>query len=93
MRRLTWPCNALTALARRESLRPTHGHAKCLAFVVRFDPAEAHELLQRDSKLIAQRAQVLFDQAGVEAVVSGGHRRMRGEDCVLRDFAQGVVEA
>ncbi len=48
---------------------------------------------KRDAELIAQRAQVLFDQAAVEAVVSGRHRRVRGEDRVLGDFAQGVVEA
>ncbi len=35
---------------------------------------------------------MLFDQAAVEAVVAGGHRRVRGEDGVLGDFAQRVVE-
>ena len=42
---------------------------------------------------VAQRAQVLFDQAAVEAVVAGRHGRVRGEDGVLGHFAQRVVEA
>ena len=36
---------------------------------------------------------MLFDQAAVEAVVAGGHGRVRGEDGVLGHFAQRVVEA
>jgi hypothetical protein len=60
---------------------------------VRLDAAQAHQLLQRDAQLIAQRAQVLFDQPGVEAVVAGGHGRMRREHGPLRHFAQRIVEA
>ena len=45
MRRLTWPCSALTALARRESLRPSTVMQNGLAFVVRLDAAQAHQLL------------------------------------------------
>ena len=43
-------------------------------------------------KLVAERAEMLFDQAAVEAIVSGGHGRVRRENGVLGDFAEGVVE-
>ena len=36
---------------------------------------------------------MFFDQAAVEAVVSGRDGRVRGEDGVLRHVAQGFVEA
>ena len=35
---------------------------------------------------------MLFDQPAIEAIVPGRHRRVRGEDGVLRHFAQRVVE-
>ena len=92
MRRETWPCSELTALARRESLRPMTVMQNGLVLVLRLDAAEAHQLVGRDAELVAQRAQVLFDQAGVEAVVTGGDGRVRGEDGVLGDFAEGFVE-
>ena len=60
--------------------------------VLRLDAAEAHQLGGRNAELVAQRAQVLFDQAGVEAVVAGGDGRVGGEDGVLGDVAEGFVE-
>ena len=74
-------------------LQPEHGHAERFVLVLRLDAAQAHQLLERDAQLVAQRAEVLLDQAAVEAVVAGGHGRVRGEDGVLGDVAQGVVEA
>ena len=46
----------------------------------------------RNPQLIAQRAQVLLDQVGAEAVVTGGYGRMRGEDDFAGHLAGGGVE-
>ena len=61
-------------------LEPDDRHAERLVLVLRLDAAQAHELLVADAELIAQRAQMLFDQAAVKPVVAGRHRRVRGED-------------
>ena len=93
MRRETSPCRVLTALARRESFRARTVMQNDLVLVLRLDAAQAHQLVVGDAQLVAQRAEMLFDQPAVEAVVSGGHGRVRGEDGVLRDLAEGLVEA
>ncbi len=59
---------------------------------MRLDAPEAHQLIERDAESIAGRAQVFFDEAAVEAVVTGRHRRVRGEARVLRHFAKRFVE-
>ena len=74
-------------------LQAQHGHAEGFVLVLRLDAPQAHQLLGRDAQLVAQRAKVLFDQVAVEAVVAGGHGRVRGEDGVLGHLAQGGVEA
>ncbi len=74
-------------------LQPQHGHAECLVLVLRLDPAEAHQLFGGDAQFVAQRAEVLLDQVAVEAIVSGGDGRVRGEDRPLGDVAQGRVKA
>ncbi len=74
-------------------LQPQHGHAEAFAFVVRLDAPQPHQLFVGDAQLVAQRAQVLFDQSAVKAVVAGGHGRVGGEDGVAGHFAQGAVEA
>ncbi len=74
-------------------LQRQHGHAERLVLVLRLDPAQAHQLLERDAQLVAQRAKVLLDQRTVEAVVSGGHGRMRGEDGAMGDLPQRRLEA
>ena len=73
-------------------LQADHRHAEQFVLVLRFDAAEAHQLLVRDAQLLTQRAQVLFDQLAFEAVVTRGHRRVRGEHRVLRHVAQRIVE-
>ena len=55
-------------------LQPQHGHAEGLVLVLRLDAAQAHQLLERDAQLVAQRAEVLLDQAGGR---SGRGRRAR----------------
>ncbi len=59
---------------------------------MRFDAAQAHQLLMRNAQLITERTEMLFHQTAVKAVVAGGHGRVRGEDSVLCDFANGVVK-
>ena len=73
-------------------LEADDGHAEGFVLVLRLDAAEAHQLRGRNAQRVAQRAQVLFDQSGVEAVVAGGHGRVGGEDGVLGDFAERFVE-
>ena len=69
-------------------LQAQHRHAEGLAVVRGMLAAEAHQVLVRDAQLLAQRAQVLFDQVGAEAVVAGGHRRVRGKDHLARNLAR-----
>ena len=54
--------------------------------------AKAHQVLVRDAQLLAQGPEVLFDQIGAEAIMAGGHRRMRGEDDFARNLLRGSVE-
>ena len=37
-------------------LQPQHGHAEGLVLVLRLDAAQAHQLLEGDAQLVAQRA-------------------------------------
>ena len=59
---------------------------------MRFDAAQPHELLERDAELIAERAEMLFDQSAVEAIVSRRHRRMSRENRLLSDLSERFVE-
>ena len=74
-------------------LQRQDGHAERLVLVLRLDPAQAHQLLEGDAQLVAQRAKVLLDQRAVEAVVSGGDGRVRGEDGAMGDLPQRRLEA
>ncbi len=65
-------------------------HAEGLVAVRRVDAAQAEETLAIDAKRFAQRAQVLVDEGGAEAVVAGRHGRVRREDDLRRDAAQGL---
>ena len=79
-------------MARRDIFKPEHRHAERFALVVRLDASHAHQLFVVDAQLVAERTQVLFDQAAVETVVPGRDRRMGGKDRVLGNFADRVVE-
>ena len=68
-------------------LEAEHGHAERLVLIGGMLAAEAHQVLVRDAQLVAQRAEVLFDQVGTEAVVAGGNGRVGGED----DFAWNLA--
>src|SRR5262249_46304767 len=53
----------------------------------------AHELLVTDAKTFTEWSQVLFDQFGREAIVSGRHRSVGGEHNLLNNAADGLVWA
>ena len=89
----TWPCRLLTAFALPRELQPQHGHAEGFVLVLRFDAAQAHQLLEGNAQFVAERTKVLFNQVAVEAVVAGGNRRVRGEDRAMGHFAQADFEA
>ena len=54
--------------------------------------AKAHQVILRKPQLVAQRAKVLLNQVGVEAVVAGGHRSVGGKDHFAGNLARGGVE-
>ena len=93
MRRETCPCSALTALARRESFSASTVMQNVSPSFCGSTRPSPINCWKRDAQSIAQRAQVLFDQAAVESVVAGRHRRVRGKDRVLSHVAQRFVEA
>ena len=72
--------SAETALARRESFRPSTVMQKSSLRIAGILASQLHQLLVGDAQRVAQRAQMLFHQFGVEAVVAGGHRSVRGEN-------------
>ena len=73
-------------------LQAQHRHAEGLAVVRGMLAAKAHQVFVRDAQLLAQRPQVLLDQVGAEAVVTRGHRRVRGKDHLARNLPRGRVE-
>ena len=79
-------------MARRESLRPRTVMQNGSCAVGWVDAAEGEELVLRDAELLAQGAEVLFDELGAEAVVAGGDGCVGGEDDLARDLAGGLVE-
>ncbi len=85
--------SAETALARRDKLQAQHGHAEILVGIAGIFAAQLHQLVVRKAQRLAQRAQMLFDQFGVEAVVAGGHRRVRGKDHFAGNAGHGLIEA
>ena len=54
--------------------------------------AKAHQRIVRNPKLLTQTSQVLFNQIGVEAIVTGRHRSVGGEDHFPRNEAGGSGE-
>ena len=66
MARETSPCSAETALARRESFRPSTVMQNVLVVIAGILAAQRHQPVVRKPQRIAQRPEVLFDQVGVE---------------------------
>ena len=86
------PVQAADGVRPPRELQTQHGHAEVLAVVLRLDAAEAHQLLKRNAQLVAQRAEVLFDQSAVETVVPGGHGGVRRESRMLGDLPQRFIK-
>src|SRR3954453_6759465 len=55
-------------------------HAELLGVVAWMFPAQRHETIVRQTEGIPQLAQLLFNQTGIEPVVSRRNRRMSGEN-------------
>src|SRR5262249_43781036 len=73
-------------------LETQNRHTEGLAMIGGMFATEAHEVFLRDTKLIAQGAEMLFDEIGAEAIVAGGNGSMRGEDNFARDLAGRGIE-
>jgi hypothetical protein len=73
-------------------LQPQHGHAELFVRVGRVLAPHRHQIVEREAELIAQRPEVLLDEAFVETVVAGGDRRVRGEHHLARHARHGLVE-
>ena len=92
IRRETWPCSELTAFARRESFRPitVMQNGSCsFCGSTRPRPISCAGEMPSLSRSGPKCSSIRF---GVEAIVAGGHGRVRGEDGVLGDFAERFVE-
>src|ERR1700677_3648724 len=86
------------AVQRRDSVgaareqEPKNGHTEGLMRIAGTLAAKAHEPLVRDAQLLAQGAQVLFNEIAVEAVVTSGYRGGGGEDHFPRYLMSSGVE-
>ncbi len=92
MARETSPCSEETALARRESLRPSTVMQK-RSSLVGILASQGHEILLGKTERLAQRSEVLLDQIGIEAIMAGGHGSVGSEDHFARNLRHGRVEA
>ena len=91
--RETSPCSAETALARRATRKPSTVMQKSSSLIAGILAAHVHQPIVRQAKPFAQRSEMLFDQVAVEAIVPGGHRRVRGENDFARNARHRCVEA
>ena len=73
-------------------LEGQHGHAERLVPVADVHPAQPHEVLVREVQPFADLAEVLLDQTGGKAIVTGGDRRVRGEDGHPRHLPHHLAE-
>ncbi len=55
-------------------------------------PAHRHQAVVGQADGVSQRPQVLFDETGVEAIVSGGYRCMCSENNLARNPRDGLLE-
>ena len=87
----TRPCSADTALARCDSFSASTVMQNVSWSLLGIDAAEGQQPLAVEAQRLAQRAEVLLDEIGREAVVAGRDRRVRGETDVRGDHAQRLV--
>ena len=74
-------------------LQRKYRHAEPFVRIGRVDPSERHQLVRAQAHGRAQRAEVLVDERRGEAIVARRNRRVRREDHLRRDSAQGFVGA
>ena len=72
--------------------RPSTVMQKVFVLVVRILASQRHQAFVRKAQRFAQRPQMLFDQIRIEAVVTGRHGRVRGEDHFARNARHGLIE-
>ena len=77
--------------ASRQTQSPTRSY-RTIQRIRRVFAAQAHQGFMAKSHRIAKRAEVFFDQAGVEAVVAGRHGRVGREDNLARDARDCLAE-
>ena len=92
MARETSPCREETALARRESFRPSTVMQK-RSSLSGFSRPSAMKAFLGKTESLAQRSEVLFDQIGIEAIMAGGHGSVGGEDHFPGNPRHGLLEA
>ena len=61
-------------------LQAQHGHAEIFIRIGGIFPPNLHQAVERQPQTIAQRAQVLFHQPGVESIVARRHGSVGGEN-------------
>ena len=52
------------------------------------DPAQRHQVVVLDAQRLAERSQMLLDEIRMKPIVTGGHRRVGGEDDLRGDPPQ-----
>jgi hypothetical protein len=65
-----------------------HGHAEGLPLVVRLDPTQREEVVERHAELAEVAVQGVIHQVGREPIVSRFHRGVGGEDASLAGLTQ-----
>ena len=73
-------------------IHPEDGHAEVLVRVGGVLASQSHQRVVRKPQLLAEGAEVLFDQGRVKVVVTGDHGGMGGEDRLLGHLTGGVLE-
>ncbi len=80
-------------MARRESFNPKHCHAEIFVIVACIFAAEFHEPRMGQPEFFAQRPEMLLDEIGAKAIMTGRYRGMRGEDNFARHARGSLLEA
>ena len=69
-----------------------HGHAKRFVFILCIEPAKRHEILVGETQVLLISIERITHEAGVEAVMPGRDRRVRGKDAFFTCGTQGSVK-
>ena len=91
MARETWPCSEETAFVRCDIFSARTVMQKSSPWLCGSTRPRRQQRLRREPQRIADRAEMLFDEAGREAIVPGGNGRVRGEDDLRGHAAHGLL--